>query len=92
IGPTTALAHQMYEPLVHRGYDGKLVATLATEWRNLTEDPTVWEVKLRQGVKFHDGSAFTADDAIFSFDRARSPNSDFRGLITSIETVTKVDA
>lgn len=92
IGPTTALAHQMYEPLVHRGYDGKLVPTLATEWRNLTNDPTVWEVKLRPGVKFHDGSDFTADDAVFSFDRARSPNSDFRGLITSIEAVTKVDA
>ena len=92
IGPTTAVAHQIYEPLVHRGYDGKLVPTLAVEWRNLTDDPTVWEVKLRQGVKFHNGSDFTADDVVFSFDRARSPTSDFRGLITSIESVTKVDA
>ncbi|QCI64296.1 ABC transporter substrate-binding protein [Phreatobacter stygius] len=92
IGPTTVVAHQLYEPLVHRGYDGKLVPTLATEWRNLPDDPTVWEVKLRQGVKFHNGTDFTADDVLFSFDRARSPNSDFRGLITSIESVTKIDA
>ncbi len=92
IGPTSNLAHQIYEPLVIRGYDGKLVATLATEWRILPDDPTVWEFKLRQGVKFHDGSDFTADDAIFSFERARKPTSDYRGLLTSIDSVTKVDA
>lgn len=92
IGPTSNLAHQIYEPLVIRGYDGKLVATLATEWRILPEDPTVWEFKLRQGVKFHDGSDFTADDAVFSFERARKPTSDYRGLLTSIDSVTKVDA
>jgi peptide/nickel transport system substrate-binding protein len=92
IGPTSNLAHQIYEPLVIRGYDGKLVPTLATAWRNLPDDPTVWEVKLREGVKFHDGSAFTADDAVFSFERARMPTSDYRGLLTSIESVTKVDA
>ncbi|WP_245898104.1 ABC transporter substrate-binding protein [Phreatobacter cathodiphilus] len=92
IGPTSNLAHQIYEPLVIRGYDGKLVATLATEWRILPDDPTVWEFKLRQGVKFHDGSDFTADDAIFSFERARKPTSDYRGLLTSIDSVIKVDA
>lgn len=92
IGPTSNLAHQIYETLVIRGYDGKLVPTLATEWRILPDDPTVWEFKLRQGVKFHNGTDFTADDAVFSFDRARRPTSDYRGLLTSIESVTKVDA
>jgi peptide/nickel transport system substrate-binding protein len=91
IGPTSNVAHQIYEPLVIRGYDGKLVATLATSWRNLPDDATVWEVKLRANVKFHDGSAFTADDAVFSFERARMPTSDYRGLLTSIDSVTKVD-
>ncbi|QCK84707.1 ABC transporter substrate-binding protein [Phreatobacter aquaticus] len=91
IGPTSNVAHQIYEPLVIRGYDGKLVPTLATSWRNLPDDATMWEVKLRAGVKFHDGSAFTADDAVFSFERARMPTSDYRGLLTSIESVTKVD-
>lgn len=92
IGPTSNLAHQIYETLVIRGYDGKLVPTLATEWRILPDDPTVWEFKLRQGVKFHNGTDFTADDAVFSFDRARRPTSDYRGLLTSVESVTKVDA
>jgi peptide/nickel transport system substrate-binding protein len=92
IGPTSNLAHQIYETLVIRGYDGKLVPTLATEWRILPDDPTVWEFKLRPGVKFHNGTDFTADDVVFSFDRARRPTSDYRGLLTSIESVTKVDA
>jgi peptide/nickel transport system substrate-binding protein len=42
------------------------VPTLAVSWR-ITEDPTVWEFKLRQGVTFHNGNAFDADDAVFTF-------------------------
>jgi peptide/nickel transport system substrate-binding protein len=91
IGPTSALAHQMYEPLVIRGYDGQLIPTLATEFRILPDRPTVWEVKLRQGVRFHNGNAFNADDVVFSFTRARAPTSDYRGLLTSITDVRKVD-
>jgi peptide/nickel transport system substrate-binding protein len=89
-GPTTNVLRQMYEPLVERAVDGKLVPTLATSWR-ITEDPTVWEFKLRQNVKFHNGNPFTADDVVFSFDRARQPTSDFKGYVTSVESVTKVD-
>jgi peptide/nickel transport system substrate-binding protein len=66
------------------------VPTLAVSWR-ITEDPSVWEFKLRQGVKFHNGNAFDADDVVFTFERARAPTSDFKGYITSVETVTKVD-
>ena len=47
-------------------------------WR-ITEDPTVWEFKLRKGVKFHNGNAFDADDVMFSFERARQPTSDIKG-------------
>jgi peptide/nickel transport system substrate-binding protein len=90
-GPTTNLNRQIYEPLVERDRDGKLVPTLAVSWR-ITEDPTVWELKLRPGVKFHNGNAFDADDVIFTFERARAPTSDFKGYITSVETVSKVDA
>ena len=90
-GPTAAVAHQMYEPLATRSVDGKLVPALATSWRILPDNPLVWEFKLRQGVKFHDGAPFTADDVVFSLNRAMSPTSDFKGLWTSVDTVTKVD-
>src|SRR5262245_5612759 len=63
--PTTNLNRQIYEPLVERDISGKLVPTLAVSWR-MTEDPTVWEFRLRPGVKFHNGNAFDADDVIFT--------------------------
>jgi len=90
-GPTANVNRQIYEPLVERARDGKLVPTLAVSWR-ITEDPTVWEFKLRQNVKFHNGSAFDADDVIFTFQRAALPTSDYKGYITSVESVTKTDA
>jgi peptide/nickel transport system substrate-binding protein len=89
-GATHNLLHQFYEPLLLRDHTGKIHPTLALSWK-VTDDPTVWEFKLRQGVKFHNGSAFNADDAVFSLDRARQPTSDMKGLLTSIEKVSKVD-
>jgi peptide/nickel transport system substrate-binding protein len=90
-GPTATLAHQIYEPLVTRAVDGSLIPTLATEWRVLPTDNTVWEFKLRPNVKFHNGNDFNADDVVFSINRARSAESDYKGLWTSVESVTKVD-
>jgi peptide/nickel transport system substrate-binding protein len=90
-GPTSTISHQIYEPLVTRKVDGQLIPTLATEWRILPNDPTVWEFKLRAGVKFHNGNAFNADDVVFSIERAMSPTSDFKGLWASVESVKKVD-
>ena len=90
-GPTSNMSHQIYEVLVHRNAQSKLIAGLALSWK-VTADPTVWEFKLRQGVKFHAGQDFTADDVVFSFERARSANSDYKGYLTAVDTVTKVDA
>ncbi len=67
-----------------------MLPTLALSW-TVTADPTVWEFKLRQGVKFHNGNAFNADDVVFSLERARQPTSDMKGLLSSIEKVSKVD-
>lgn len=89
-GPTHAFNHHLYEPLIHRDFQGKEVPALAMSWK-ITDDPTVWEFKLRPNVKFHNGNVFDADDVVFSIDRARSPTSDMKGAITSIESVTKVD-
>src|SRR6476620_3634803 len=63
-----AFDHNMYEPLIRRNREMRLEPGLATEW--VQTGPNVWRVKLRQGVKFHDGAPFAADDVVFSFERA----------------------
>ena len=90
-GPTHTVRHQMYEPLIIRDTTGAFEPALATEWAPSADDPNVWTFKLRQGVKFHDGADFTAEDVIFSFERAKQPNSDMKELIGSITEVRAVD-
>ncbi|MFN4089899.1 MAG: ABC transporter substrate-binding protein [Alphaproteobacteria bacterium] len=88
-GPTNAMNLNIMEPLVRSDKDLKNEPALATSWTVL--EPTVWEFKLREGVKFHDGADFTADDVIFSIGRAQSGNSDFKNQIGSIAEVKKID-
>lgn len=67
IAPNIALSSHMFDALINVDADGHLVPGLALSWKAI--DPTTWEFKLRPNVKFHDGSPFTVDDAIFSLDR-----------------------
>jgi peptide/nickel transport system substrate-binding protein len=90
-GTNINISHQLYEPLVLRDIQGKLIPALATSWK-LTSDPSVWEFKLRPGVKFHDGSTLLAEDVVFSLDRARAPSSGMKALLASVAEVKKVDA
>lgn len=89
-GPTHSLNHQVYEPLVRRHIKGDLIPTLALSWR-ITADPTVWEFKLRPNVKFHDGTPFSADDVIFSLQRAGMPSSDHKALLATVSEMKKID-
>ncbi len=85
----TQIAFSIYESLVGHDEDYHLVPVLATEWHQLT--PTTWRFKLRPGVRFHDGSAFTADDAVFSIQRALLPPSQRQFVLKGVKSVTKVD-
>ncbi|MTI44750.1 peptide/nickel transport system substrate-binding protein [Roseibium hamelinense] len=89
-GPTHTLAHQIYEPLLQRDMEAKIIPALATSWAP-TDNPNVWEFKLRDGVKFHGGEDFTADDVVFSLNRAMQPTSAMKELLSSIKEVRKVD-
>ena len=89
-GPTNTMGQQIYEPLINRDPKLALVPSLATEWKAI--EPTVWEFKLRTGVKFHDGASFDAEDVVFSIERARSETSDFKGYLTSVTEVHATDA
>lgn len=90
-GPTHTVRHQMYEPLIIRDTSGAFEAALATDWAPSESDPNVWVFNLREGVKFHDGADFTAEDVVFSINRAKQPNSDMKELINSIVEVRAVD-
>ena len=90
-GPTSTLAHQIYEPLLLRDHSGELEGALATSWEPSAEDPNVWIFTLREGVTFHGGEAFTADDVKFSIERAQSENSGYKELVGSIVEVRVVD-
>jgi len=90
-GPTHNLNHHIYETLVDRALDGSLTPRLATEWGIHENDDTVWVFKIREGVTFHDGTALTAHDVVFSLDRARTPPSGMAALHAAVREVTAVD-
>src|SRR5690606_5865449 len=63
--------------------------SLATEWAQVS--PEVWRFKLRQGVKFHDGTPFVAEDVAFSVGRYNHEQSDMKGYTATIKEVKVVD-
>ncbi len=78
----------IFDTLITRRPDGKLYPSLATEWKRVA--PTTWQFKLRQGVKWHNGDAFTAEDARFSIDRTYNPS--FKTLVATVyTTVDRMD-
>jgi peptide/nickel transport system substrate-binding protein len=81
-GMTVTMARQIYETLVFRTPALETAPGLATRWE--MKDPTTWVFTLREGVTFHDGTPFTADDVVFSIERAQTPPSDFRNTIDTI--------
>ena len=89
--PTHNLMHLLYEPLVLRDIEGKLVPALALSWQ-VTSDPSIWEFKLRKDVVFHNGNAFDADDVLFSLNRALQPTSGMKDVLSSVDSVSKTDA
>ncbi|MEM6304688.1 MAG: ABC transporter substrate-binding protein [Pseudomonadota bacterium] len=90
-GPTSALAHQIMEPLVMRDMEGTIVPALATEWGPSEADPNVWVFTLREGVTFHDGATFDSSDVKFSLERAMTPDSDYKELLASVTEVRAPD-
>jgi peptide/nickel transport system substrate-binding protein len=80
----------VYEGLVGRDERFKLEPALALSWQMST--PTSWRFKLRPGVSFHDGTPFTADDVVFSFERALAAPSQRAFQLKGVAGVRKLDA
>ena len=86
---TRNIMHNVLEGLVEIGADMKVAPNLAVSWERQSD--TEWKFTLRPGVKFHDGSPLTADDVVFSFQRATSANSDTRPRLRMIKAMAKID-
>ncbi|MGE5094426.1 MAG: ABC transporter substrate-binding protein [Betaproteobacteria bacterium] len=86
---TNSINGQVYESLVMRGKQLEIIPGLAEKWEQ--KDPKTWIFHLRKGVKWHDGSDFTADDVVFSIKRLQGPTSNFRVYGNAVGEPTKID-
>ncbi|RLQ87368.1 ABC transporter substrate-binding protein [Notoacmeibacter ruber] len=84
---TLGMLGNVYEGLTLYSDSMELEPGLAVSW-DLTS-PTTWNVKLREGVKFHEGGDFDADDVIFSWQRGLTEGSDQKGRAGLIEEIVK---
>ena len=82
----------IFEGLTRIGPKGDVLPALAESWTQ-SDDGKIYTFKLHKDVKFHDGTAFDADDVKFSLDRARGDKSTNaqKGLFSAIDTVDVVD-
>ncbi len=86
---TNRVLGQVYEGLVGRDKNFKIVPGLAASWTQ--PDAKTWRFKLRPNVKFHDGQTFSADDVVFSAERALHPLSQLKVSLQGVASVKKVD-
>ncbi len=86
---TNAILSHGYEGLTRYSATYQVEPALATKWTYIS--PTQVRFELRKGVKFHDGSPFTADDVIFSFGRIKQPQGTMGIYVTGVNEIKKVD-
>ncbi|WP_418595276.1 ABC transporter substrate-binding protein [Ponticoccus sp. (in: a-proteobacteria)] len=88
--PVLGFLNNVYEGLVRRGKDMDVEPALATAWEPIGAGEG-WRFTLREGVTFHDGAAFTAEDVLFSYQRASSPEADTASWFAPVSDVVVVD-
>jgi peptide/nickel transport system substrate-binding protein len=86
---TNNINWHVYDTLVTRDRNLRIVPGLASSWEQTS--PTTWRFKLRPGIKFHDGTPFTADDVVFSFQRASEDTSQIRAYAKAAGKPRKID-
>ncbi|MDP3245682.1 MAG: ABC transporter substrate-binding protein [Polaromonas sp.] len=86
---TNAILMHGYEGLTRYSAKYEVEPALATKWTFIS--PTQVRFELRKGVKFHDGTPFTADDVVFSFGRVKQPQGTMQIYVTGINEIKKID-
>jgi peptide/nickel transport system substrate-binding protein len=81
---------QTYESLLGRNRNGTIEPALATAWKQI--DPTTFDVTLRHGVRFSDGSPLTVDDVVFSFGAMTAPTAPQSILLRGLQSTTALDS
>ncbi|HEX2115322.1 MAG TPA: ABC transporter substrate-binding protein [Alphaproteobacteria bacterium] len=92
-GANMSMSRHFFDPLILQDEERRLRPGLAVSWRAI--DPTTWEFRLRTGVKFHDGSDFTAEDVRYTLWRAINvPNNpgSFEVYIRNVKEAIVVDS
>ncbi|WP_282077492.1 ABC transporter substrate-binding protein [Epibacterium ulvae] len=87
--PVLGFLNNVYEGLMRRNQQMQIEPALATGWEPIGTEG--WRFHLRKDVKFHDGSDFTAEDVIFSYERATRPESDVSSWFASVSGIKAVD-
>ena len=88
--PVLGFLNNAYEGLVRMSKDMTLEPSLATSWEPIGEGEG-WRFTLREGVTFHDGATFDADDVLFSYERASDETADVRSWFAPVTEVRVVD-
>jgi peptide/nickel transport system substrate-binding protein len=86
---TNGIMQHTYEGLTRYSKSMQPEPCLATSWQQVT--PTQWRFNLRKGVRFHDGSPFTADDVVFSYQRILQPQGTMQIYVANIKEVKRID-
>src|SRR6185436_8279054 len=89
VASTLSMLSNIYEPLIRRDKELALEAALAVKWE--ATSPTTWRFTLRKGVKWQDGSPFTADDVVFTYGRTKGPGSLLGTVLRGSKDIKKID-
>ena len=91
-GRVLQITEKIMNRLARPGLDGKPRPDLATGW-SVTPDGMTWTFTLRDDVRFHDGSAFDADDVVYTINRILDPEMDspVRSVISMVKEIEAVD-
>ncbi|QNI03278.1 ABC transporter substrate-binding protein [Halomonas sp. SH5A2] len=87
-GGMLRFSHLAFDPLVRWTKNFEFEPRLATEWEQV--DETTMRMTLREGVTFHSGNEFTADDVVWTIERLKE-SPDYRGIFEPVESAEAID-